>query len=213
MYGMVLMVAVSGSGDTAGFGNRSGGCGGYVAAPACSTCAPVTAAPAGCAGYSAGCRGGGGLFGGRSGGGLFHRHGCSGYGGCTGYAAPVVVNPCPAPVCNACPAPCAAPACNTGSGGMFRGLCKKKHACATPCATSYAPVYSAPYAIPYSAPYSYGAPYSMPYTYSAPISVPQAPCCGGTAAPIVIGSAPVTGNPPVVTVPPAVMPKITPPGK
>jgi hypothetical protein len=48
MYGLVLMVAVSGSGDTAAFGKRNQGCHGdvpVVVAPACPTPAPVYCCP------------------------------------------------------------------------------------------------------------------------------------------------------------------------
>ncbi|MBA4065776.1 MAG: hypothetical protein C0501_19070 [Isosphaera sp.] len=100
MYGMVMMVAVTGSGDSAGFGKRNNGCdgGGMFAGN-------------GCSGMFAGggCSGRGGFLGMRSGGGLFGKHkgnGCDGGAGCHGgynyaggfgctgsYAAPVYTAP------------------------------------------------------------------------------------------------------------------------
>jgi hypothetical protein len=153
MYGMVLMAAMTGTGDAASFGKHKDGCG--------------------CTGSSAyaGCHGGGKhhMFGGGChGGGLFagkHAHGCHGAyagchgayaGGCTGIVtAPVAVAPAPvappvvapAPVVAAAPACCPAPTCcEKHKRGLFGGgLCKKKHSCevsyATPCcATGVAPV-------------------------------------------------------------------------
>jgi hypothetical protein len=133
MYGMVLMVAITGSGDSASFGKRGGcdgaGCTGVVASAGCS----------GCSGNS--CHGGGflGLRG--------RRHscdgGCSGYSaGCTGVPAGctgVVVAPV-APVVAPVAAPCApacAPACDPCAKkrqGLFSRLCHKKKDCAPACA-------------------------------------------------------------------------------
>lgn len=134
MYGMVLMVAVAGSGDSASFGNR-GGCNGN-----------------GCTGVVAGCDGGGHFRGGCHGGFLGsrdrsgchgfiggRRHSCDGGAGCTGAvagctgvvvapAAPVVVAaPC-APACDPCATSC------KKREGLFARLCKKKD-CAPACAT------------------------------------------------------------------------------
>lgn len=185
MYGMVLMVAVTGSGDTASFGKRGGGCNGDVVASA------------GCDGGGHHFRGGchGGFLGGRRGG-----NGCSGAsaggcngsyaggcngsyaGGCTGtvVAAPVVAAPAPvvvaAPVVAA--APCAAPACNTCApacdpcakkrGGLFSRLCgkHKNKGCDTGCA---APVQAA------CSPCATGAAVVVP---GAPVPVAMPPVTG-----------------------------------
>lgn len=106
MYTMVLMMAMSGSGDTASFGWHRGGCHGNschgVAVATC--CAPVAQACCAPVAPACGCHGGGhGFLGGRGhschgGGFLGHRsHGCHGMAnnccapvascGCTGMVA------------------------------------------------------------------------------------------------------------------------------
>jgi hypothetical protein len=94
MYTMVLMMAMSSSGDAAAFG-RSKGCGG-----GCAGTPVVVVESAGCHG-GAGCLGGGCHGGGRKlfgGGGLFRKHkGCHGGAGCHGGGCTGV--PAPAPVC------------------------------------------------------------------------------------------------------------------
>jgi hypothetical protein len=101
MYTMVLMMAVSTSGDSAAFFKHKGGCNG------CTGAVVVEAAPA-----PAGCTGGDGaschgskhkLFGGLGGGlGLFKKHKSK---GCHG------AEPAPAPACCEAPAPEPAPCC------------------------------------------------------------------------------------------------------
>ncbi len=167
MYGMVLMVAVTGSGDTASFGKRGGGCNGDVVA--------------GCDGGGHHFRGGchGGFLGGRRGG-----NGCSGasagctgtVAGCTGTVvaapAPVVAAPAPvaaAPCAPACD-PCAAPACDPCAkkrGGLFSRLCgKHKNKGCDTCATA--------------------APACSPCATGAAVVVP--------AAPVPVAMPPVTGK-------------------
>jgi hypothetical protein len=116
---MVLMVAVTGAGDTSNFGGRRGGCNGDVVV-------------AGCDGNS--CHGGGFL-------GLRNRDrgGCHGTGGgCTGAPAPA---PCCAPAPAPAPAPCCAPACDPccdpcKKKGLFARLFHRKDKC---CPTACAP--------------------------------------------------------------------------
>ena len=122
MYTMVMMMAMSGSADTTGFGHKMrGGCDGMgcngaavVVASGCSGCtgaAPAAVASAGCQGSAScygstscnGCGGGSGFLGLR---GHFSRKmrggsSCSGYAapsagctGCSGYAAPAVADCC-----------------------------------------------------------------------------------------------------------------------
>lgn len=182
MYGMVLMVAVTGSGDTASFGKHKGGCTGDAVVVSGCTGDVVGCSGSGCSGSHhifggrGGCTGGGKIFGG---GGFLgkHKHSCD--GGCSGsVAAPAgctgtVVTPAPAPVVVA--APCA-PACEPAPvccekekrKGLFSRLCgkKKEKSCDT-CA--------------------------------APVAV-AAPCSTGT---VVVP--PATG-----TTPPATMPPVTP---
>lgn len=93
MYTMVLMMALSTSGDTASFGKKNGCCGGVVV----TSCHGCTGASAGCTGYSSchgcsgsSCHGGrekGGFLGGFLGKKSCHGsscHGSSCYGSCTG---------------------------------------------------------------------------------------------------------------------------------
>lgn len=130
MYGMVLMAAMTGAGDTTSFGDK-GGCTGS------------------CTGSHHHLFGGGGCHGGIFG--LRHTHSCHGGSGCTGYyagctgSAPVVVAP-PAPVTPApvvmpapvaapaacCPAPTCCPAPAKKHCGLLGGLKKSKHCCSTP---------------------------------------------------------------------------------
>ncbi|MBA4188470.1 MAG: hypothetical protein C0467_10735 [Planctomycetaceae bacterium] len=152
MYGMVLMVAITGSGDTASFGKRGGGCSG---------CTGEVAVSSGCDGakhhFRGGCGGGGFL-------GLRNKDkggctGCTGAGctgaGCTGVPAGctgvVVAAPAPAPVAAPCaPAcdPCAAPACEPAKKkGLFARLCHKKDKCEAPapaCTTCATPAVVVP---------------------------------------------------------------------
>jgi hypothetical protein len=125
MYGMVLMAAMTGTGDAASFGHKSG-CTGEVVS-------------SGCTGHK--------LFGGGCHGGMFglrhkHEHGCHG-SSCTGYVpAPVYVAPAPV----VAPAPCCAPvepACCPAPKKhckLFGGMKHKSTCCApisyvAPCAT------------------------------------------------------------------------------
>ncbi len=165
MYGMVLMVAVTGSGDTASFGKHKGGCNGDVV----SSCD----GSGGRSHFRGGC-GGGGFLGLRNKGG-----GCD--GGCTGAPAgctgTVVAAPAPAPVV-AAPAPCAAPACDPCAApacdpcekkkrvGLFARLCgkHKKADCAPACAT----------AAPACDPCAGAAVVVPPATTTPPVTMPPA---------------------------------------
>jgi hypothetical protein len=143
MYGMVLMAAMTGTGDTSSFGHKGGGCTGYSAG-----CYGSSVVSGGCHGGKH-FGGGMGLFGHKKHGcqGSAYSSGCFGSGyGCTGVvAAPVMTAPVmTAPVVAAAPACCPAPVATCCSapakhkGGFLGGLCHKKK-CATS-AVSYAPV-------------------------------------------------------------------------
>jgi len=144
MYGMVLMAAMTGAGDTTSFGDKGCGCTGSTVY-------------AGCSGSHHHLFGGGGCHGGIFG--LRHTHGCNGsaYAGCHGsvpapvvVAAPVVA---PAPVVAAAPACCPAPTCCPAPAkkhhcGLGGGLFKHKHkqccAAPAPCAAPCAPTVVVP---------------------------------------------------------------------
>lgn len=127
MYGMVLMAAMTGTGDASSFGKKdSCGCTGTVVYTSCTGCTGTTHHL-----FSGGCHGG--LF--------SHKHSCTGgCMGCTGYVPPA---PCctPAPVVAPAPACCPAPVCCEPKK-KFCLFAKKEKACCTapvawtsPCAT------------------------------------------------------------------------------
>jgi len=142
MYGMVLMVAVTGSGDAASFGKRGGGCNGDVVAGCSGGCDGGRGHIFGRDRDRGGCDGSRGHIFGRDRGGCSGASaGCTGVpAGCTGVvvapAAPVVVAaPC-APACDPCAAPACDPCAKKKREGLFSRLCgKKKNDCAPACAT------------------------------------------------------------------------------